>query len=125
MFVGKVNVEAGGAGSRAKQMSRSILVGPHAAAHSQPHMEILHDDVQCSHGATVGQLDEAALFFLTSRGLPPAEAQMLMTYGFLAEIAQKSGSEAVQARADTCLRALFDLPEAARGGWASAAQVAP
>ena len=82
IFSGRIIVHPGAVGTDARQISRSLLLSPHAESDSRPQLEIYADDVQCSHGATVGQLDPQALFYLLSRGLAPAPARRLLTQGF-------------------------------------------
>ena len=86
LFDGKVKVAQSAAHTNASQMNRNLLLSKDAAAYAQPHLEIDTDEVKCSHGATIGQLDEAALFYLRARGLPLAQARELLTQAFAAEI---------------------------------------
>ena len=60
-----------------------MLLDRGATANAKPELEIFADDVKCAHGATVGELDENQLFYLASRGLPPAEARALLLEGFV------------------------------------------
>lgn len=69
IFNGKIIVQPGGAGSQAALSNRNLLLTPTAVIHTKPELEIHVDDVRCSHGATTGQLDANALFYLRSRGL--------------------------------------------------------
>lgn len=85
VFSGTVYVAPGAAKTNAKQLCRSLLLSAQARAHAQPRLEILTDDVKCAHGATVGELDDDALFYLQSRGLDMVQAQRLLTYAFAAE----------------------------------------
>jgi Fe-S cluster assembly protein SufD len=89
IFSGKVMVRKGAAQTDAAQQSRSLLLSKEALVHSIPQLEILADDVKCRHGATSGQLDETALFYLRSRGLPEAGARGLLTVAFAAEMLQR------------------------------------
>jgi Fe-S cluster assembly protein SufD len=68
--------------SQARQSSRNLLLTPGAEIDTKPELEIYADDVQCSHGATTGQLDPAALFYLRSRGLTEVEARSALTRAF-------------------------------------------
>ena len=72
--------------SEAHQASDSLLLGEGATANAKPELLIHADDVKCSHGATVGALDEAALFYLNSRGMDPATAKEVLVTAFAEEI---------------------------------------
>jgi Fe-S cluster assembly protein SufD len=87
-FSGHVIVAAGTAGTDAGQTSRSLLLSPMAEADTRPWLEIFADDVRCTHGATVGRLDEDALFYLRTRGIPEAEARSMLVDGFVAEMTE-------------------------------------
>ncbi len=79
---GKAVVHPGAQKSHARQVSRNLLLTPGAEIDTKPELEIYADDVQCSHGATTGQLDPAALFYLRSRGLAEVEARGVLTRAF-------------------------------------------
>ena len=66
-------------------MNQALLLSPDAEVDSKPQLEIFADDVKCSHGATVGELDAEQLFYLRSRGIPEAEARAMLVRAFLAE----------------------------------------
>ena len=83
-FGGNVIVRRDAQQTHARQQSRSLLLSINASANTQPNLEIYADDVKCSHGATVGQLDEDALFYLRSRGIAQKEAEKVLTRGFAA-----------------------------------------
>ena len=68
--------------TNAFQQNDNILLDDKATVNTKPQLEIFADDVKCSHGCTVGQLDKEALFYLQSRGIPKKEAKALMTYAF-------------------------------------------
>jgi Fe-S cluster assembly protein SufD len=82
VFNGKAVVHAGAQQSQARQTNRNLLLTPGAEIDTKPELEIYADDVQCSHGATTGQLDTAALFYLRSRGLSEIEARSALTRAF-------------------------------------------
>lgn len=86
VFSGKIMVHVGAAGTDSAQSSRNLLLSDKARIDTQPQLEIFNDDVKCKHGATVGQIDADALFFLKSRGLTEARARNLLTHAFAAEI---------------------------------------
>jgi Fe-S cluster assembly protein SufD len=83
--LGRVAVARGADGTDAEQSVRAMLLSRTATANARPELEIYADDVKCAHGCAVGELDEAALFYLQSRGLPLAQAKQLMLQAFIAE----------------------------------------
>jgi len=82
VFNGKVVVEKEAQKTNAFQSNNNILVSDKATINTKPQLEIFADDVKCSHGCTIGQLDESALFYLRSRGIPEKEAKGLLMYAF-------------------------------------------
>ncbi|MBI4195354.1 MAG: Fe-S cluster assembly protein SufD [Betaproteobacteria bacterium] len=86
VFNGKVLVRAGAQLTDSAQQSRNLLLSPKAHVDTKPQLEIFADDVKCSHGATVGQLDTEHVFYLKSRGLSEERARSLLTYAFGAEV---------------------------------------
>lgn len=84
-YLGKVAVARGANGTDAGQSVRAMLLDRSATANAKPELEIYADDVKCAHGCAVGELDAQGLFYLQSRGLPPAEAKRLMLQAFIAE----------------------------------------
>ena len=89
IFSGKIMVHVGAVGTDSAQSSRNLLLSDKARIDTQPQLEIFNDDVKCKHGATVGQIDADALFFLKSRGLTEERARNLLTHAFAAEIIAK------------------------------------
>ena len=89
IFSGKIMVHAGAVGTDSAQSSRNLLLSGKAHIDTQPQLEIFNDDVSCKHGATIGQIDLDALFFLKSRGLTEERARNLLTHAFAAEIIDK------------------------------------
>jgi Fe-S cluster assembly protein SufD len=85
-FSGHVIVRPGTTGTDARQSNRNLLLRRTAQADTRPWLEIFADDVRCTHGATVGRLDDEALFYLRSRGIPLAEARGLLVEAFAAEV---------------------------------------
>ncbi|MEX2642664.1 MAG: SufD family Fe-S cluster assembly protein, partial [Acetobacterales bacterium] len=79
------------------QMNRALLLSPEAEVDSKPELEIYADDVKCSHGATVGDLDAESLFYLQSRGVPEVDARRLLIASFLAEAIDEVDVEALRA----------------------------
>ena len=86
VFNSKAVVHPGAQKSNARQSSRNLLLTPGAEIDTKPELEIYADDVQCSHGATTGQLDPDALFYLRSRGLSEPEARSALTRAFAASV---------------------------------------
>lgn len=89
VFSGKIMVHVGATGTDSAQSSRNLLLSGKAHIDTQPQLEIFNDDVSCKHGATIGQIDLDALFFLKSRGLSEERARNLLTHAFAAEIIDK------------------------------------
>ena len=85
-FEGKIYVHEKAQKTQAYQMNNNLVLGTRASANSKPNLEIFADDVKASHGATVGQLDDEQLFYLTTRGLPADVARQLLVQGFNREI---------------------------------------
>ena len=86
VFRGRVIVRPDAQKTNAQQSNPNLLLGEGAEIDTKPQLEIHADDVRCSHGSSIGQLDETALFYLRSRGIPEAEARDLLIRGFAAEI---------------------------------------
>ena len=86
VFNGKIIVHKGAVGTDSAQSSRNLLLSGKARIDTQPQLEIFNDDVKCKHGATVGQIDADALFFLRSRGFSEERARNLLTHAFADEI---------------------------------------
>lgn len=97
-FQGRITVRPDAQKVDAHQLSRNLLLGRRAVIDTKPELEIFADDVKCSHGAAVGDLDPAALFYLASRGIPRTEARRLLIEAFLHEAIEQIGSPALRAR---------------------------
>jgi Fe-S cluster assembly protein SufD len=82
-YLGKIEVARDAQKTDAEQSVKAMLLDRGATANAKPELEIFADDVKCAHGATVGELDANQLFYLGSRGLPPAEARALLLEGFI------------------------------------------
>ena len=82
VFNGRVIVEKEAQKINAFQQNNNILIDDNATVNAKPQLEIFADDVKCSHGCTIGQFDEDALFYLRSRGIGLKEAQALLMYAF-------------------------------------------
>jgi len=86
VFNGRIVVDPGAQKTDARQSNRNLVLSDAAVANSNPQLEIFADDVRCTHGSTVGRLDDEAVFYLRSRGLDRAEAQRLLVQAFAGEI---------------------------------------
>jgi Fe-S cluster assembly protein SufD len=89
VFNGKVNVPQAAQLTDAAQLNRNLLLSPKARVDTKPQLEIVADNVKCTHGATVSQLDADEVFYLQSRGIDVASAQNLLIYAFAAEILEQ------------------------------------
>lgn len=89
VFQGRLLVRPDAQKADAQQLSRALLLSDQAEADSKPELEIYADDVKCGHGATVGQLDETALFYLRSRGVPRDAARALLISAFAGEVIEQ------------------------------------
>jgi Fe-S cluster assembly protein SufD len=107
VFNGKVLVHAGAQKTDARQSSRNLLLSPTAEIDTKPELEIYADDVKCSHGATTGQLDAAALFYLQSRGISAAQARMMLIRAFAQAIRTAIDSEHVREYVEKLLTERF------------------
>jgi Fe-S cluster assembly protein SufD len=96
VFNGKVLVTPEAQKTDAKQTNRNLLLSEGAKVDTKPQLEIFADDVRCTHGATVGRLDESAFFYLQSRGISRDQAQRLLTYAFAAEVTAEVASAPVR-----------------------------
>jgi len=93
VFQGKIAVQRGADGTDARMGHHALILGERAEVDAKPELEIYADDVQCAHGNTVGNLDEAALFYMQQRGLPADEARALLTQAFLFEVVDRIDHE--------------------------------
>jgi Fe-S cluster assembly protein SufD len=93
VFQGKIEVDRLAQKTDGYQMNQALLLSPQAEVDSKPQLEIYADDVKCSHGATVGELDADQLFYLRSRGIPEVEARSLLVRAFLNEALDPIGHE--------------------------------
>lgn len=96
-YLGQVAVARTGQKTDASQSFKALLLNRGATANAKPELEIFADDVKCAHGATVGEIDRTALFYLTSRGVPPAEARALLTRAFLSDALEGLDDATVEA----------------------------
>jgi Fe-S cluster assembly protein SufD len=98
VWQGMIYVAPGAQKADGYQANRNLILSPEARADSIPGLEILDDDVRCSHGATVGKLEQELLFYIKSRGIPNRDAERLLVEGFFDPIMQRIPFEGVRAR---------------------------
>ncbi|MCX6898431.1 MAG: Fe-S cluster assembly protein SufD [Verrucomicrobia bacterium] len=108
VFNGKIFVRPGAQQTDAKQTNRNLLLTDDATVDTKPQLEIFADDVKCMHGATVGRLDEDAIFYLRSRGIPHNAARRMLTQAFASNILARIGIEPVRKQLDEFLQSHLD-----------------
>jgi Fe-S cluster assembly protein SufD len=96
VFDGIIEVKRDAQQTDAHMQNRNLLLSDRATLHTKPHLEIDADDVACSHGATVGALDDDQLFYLRARGIPEADAKAILTYAFVEELVARAPAEHVR-----------------------------
>lgn len=106
-FAGKVLVRHGAQHTESQQTNRNICLTREARMFTQPQLEIYADDVKCSHGATVGQLDEKAMFYMRQRGIPMEEARMMLMQAFVGEVIGKVTLEPLRDRLNRLVEKRF------------------
>jgi Fe-S cluster assembly protein SufD len=105
VFAGRIIVAQDAQRTDAVQRCDNLLLSRLAEADARPELEIYADDVKCAHGATVGQIDEDALFYLRARGIDEVHARQLLTYAFAAEVIERIAHDALRKHARTALLA--------------------
>ncbi len=109
-FYGKITVAPDAQKTEAFQTNRNIILSDEAGAETKPQLEIYADDVKCSHGATVGRLNEDEQFYMRSRGIPEEEAKVLQMISFIAPVLASVGDEALRTSLNTLIEnAVRDL----------------
>ena len=103
VFNGKIFVRLDAQKTDAKQTNQTLLLSPDATINTKPQLEILADDVRCTHGATVGQLNADALFYLRTRGIGKEQARALLTFAFANDIVNRIKVEPVRAELERAL----------------------
>ena len=101
VFHGRIKVSEGAQKTDAKQSNANLLLSANAEIDTKPQLEIYADDVKCAHGATVGQIDETALFYLRSRGIEEAEARDLLTFAFVNDVLESVAVESLRTVLET------------------------
>jgi len=114
VFNGRIHVHRQAQKTDAKQTSRNLLLSDQALVNANPQLEIFADDVRCTHGSTVGQLDELAVFYLRSRGIGLEAARSLLTYAFASDLVERVRVPAVHAQLQEHLLAWIPQGEVVR-----------
>jgi Fe-S cluster assembly protein SufD len=104
VFHGRIVVHKDAQKTDAKQTNRNLLLSDNARIDTKPQLEIYADDVKCTHGATIGQIDESQLFYLRARGIAEAEARNLLLYAFAAECLDRMKESAAREFIETLIR---------------------
>ena len=110
VFNGKVYVHPEAQKTDGKQSNNNLLLSPTARVDTKPQLEIFADDVKCTHGATVGRLDDNAMFYLNSRGIGPEAARTLLTYAFAADVLEMIELEPLKKALEAIVLARFSEP---------------
>lgn len=98
VFAGKMHIHPDAQHTTSQQTNRNLCLTSCARMYAQPQLEIYADDVKCSHGSTVGQLDENALFYMQQRGIPKEEARHLLMFAFAGEVIENINIDALRDR---------------------------
>ncbi len=110
VFRGKIYVDPGADGTDAKQNSKSLLLSDQATMDAMPALEIYADDVKCTHGSTIGPLDDEMTFYLRSRGVSLEAARHLLTYAFAADVTRRISVGPLRQRVEDFLASRENLP---------------
>ena len=111
VFNGKIFVHQDAQKTDAKQSNQALLLSDDAAVNTKPQLEIYADDVRCTHGATIGELDEAALYYLRSRGIPTELARKILIFAFANDVVQGVELPAVRQHLESILLSGHELSE--------------
>jgi Fe-S cluster assembly protein SufD len=112
VFQGKIEVARAAQKTDGYQMNQALLLSPDAEVNSKPELEIFADDVKCSHGATVGELDAEQMFYLRSRGIPDVEARSILVRAFLAEALNAVADETIRGKLEAAVEQWWERQEA-------------
>ncbi|MEX1056560.1 MAG: Fe-S cluster assembly protein SufD, partial [Natronospirillum sp.] len=110
VFNGRIHIHPQAQKSLAELSNKNLLTSNKAEVDTKPELEIYADDVKCAHGATVSQLDATALYYLQSRGIARAEAEVMLSFGFINELLSETPEPSVQRYLYARLGALLGLP---------------
>jgi Fe-S cluster assembly protein SufD len=116
VFNGKIIVREGAQKTDAFQSNKNLLLSNHAEVDTKPQLVIDANDVKCSHGATIGQIDEDAVFYLRARGISEADARGLLTYAFAADVLEKIRFGAIRERFEGQLMSWLVNGKQSQGG---------
>ena len=100
VFHGRILVQSDAQKTNAKQTNKNLILSDHATANTKPQLEIYADDVRCTHGATVGELDDDAIFYLQTRGLDTKTARRMLMHGFAGEIVDRIQHDGIREELD-------------------------
>ena len=98
VFNGKITVRPDAQKTDAKQTNKALLLSDSASINTKPQLEIFADDVKCTHGAAIGQLDDDQLFYLRARGISESDARNILVHAFAGDIVDRIAIDAVKAR---------------------------
>ena len=110
VFNGKIIVRPDAQKTDAKQTNKALLLSGDATINTKPQLEIFADDVKCTHGATVGQLDDDQLFYLRARGIHKNDARNMFIHAFASDVLNGITHDAVRARLEEILVEKLHLP---------------
>lgn len=108
VFNGAVIIRPGAQKSDAGQQNKNLLLSEDATIDTKPELQIFADDVKCAHGATIGQLDDDALFYLAARGIDPLAARAMLTHAFAREVVERIGHQGLRADIDVLVERRMD-----------------
>jgi Fe-S cluster assembly protein SufD len=108
VFNGKIFVRPDAQKTNAKQTNRNLLLSDDAVIDTKPQLEIFADDVKCTHGATIGQLNEEAMFYLRSRGIGAAHARRMLIHAFASDVVGRITIPALREQLDRLLTERFE-----------------
>jgi len=111
-FTGAINISPDTSGSEACQLNRNLSLSDEAIAHSRPQLQILADDVKCSHGSSTGQIDKEQIFYLKNRGLSLSQARQLLLNAFTDEMTDKIKDIEIKAKFEQSLAQIFQEAQA-------------
>jgi Fe-S cluster assembly protein SufD len=109
VFNGKIFVRPDAQKTNAYQSNKNVLLSDSASVNTKPQLEIFADDVKCSHGCTIGRLDEEGLFYLQSRGIPENVAKSLLLHSFAIDILEKIDPEPIRTYVDQLISERLEL----------------
>lgn len=115
VFNGRIHIHPDAQKTKAELSNRNLLTSIRAEVNTKPELEIYADDVQCAHGATVAQLDDTSLHYLRSRGISRANAQVMLSFGFINEVIDSVGCDPLKVYLQTLLSQRFSRDPAMAG----------